>query len=76
MIGRDQAGRTVITLAVDDRLLCQLLGFDAGAEDFEDGGDAELDGPPVLSFDRVPVSRVYRGRRSSSGRQLRKIVHR
>ena len=53
--GRDAAGRTVITLAVDDWLLERLLTFDAGSEDIEDGGydepdDAEeSDGPPSLS---------------------------
>jgi hypothetical protein len=48
----DAVGRTVITLAVDDWLLEQLLTFDAGSEDLEDNGaadpddDAEEDGPP------------------------------
>jgi hypothetical protein len=41
--GRDAAGRTVITLAVDDWLLEQLLAFDADAEEIEDGGDSEPD---------------------------------
>jgi hypothetical protein len=36
--------------------------FDAGSEAFEDGGDAEEDGPAVLSFNRVPPKRAYRGR--------------
>jgi hypothetical protein len=50
--GRDTAGRTVITLAVDDWLLEHLLTFDAGSEELEDNGDAEPDddaeedGPP------------------------------
>jgi hypothetical protein len=59
--GRDVAGRTVIALAVDDWLLDQLLAFDAGAEDLEDGGDdepnddAEEDGRPSASdLDTVP----------------------
>ena len=49
--GRDAAGRTVITLAVDNWLLEQIMTFEAGAEDHEDGGDpepdddAEVDGP-------------------------------
>jgi hypothetical protein len=49
--GHDVTGRTVITLAVDDWLLEQLLTFDAGAEHLEDSGDpepdddAEVDGP-------------------------------
>jgi hypothetical protein len=42
-VGRDTAGRTIITLAVDDWLLEQLLTFDASAEDFEEGGDREPD---------------------------------
>ena len=62
IIGRDMTGRTVIQLAADDRLLDQLMTFDAGAEDLEDSGDAEVDGPAVLSFDRVPARRVYRRR--------------
>jgi hypothetical protein len=37
------AGRVVITLAVDDWLLEQLLTFDGGAEDLEDNGDGEPD---------------------------------
>jgi hypothetical protein len=44
--GRDTAGRTVITLAVDRWLLEQLLTFDAGSEDLEDGGDGEPDDEP------------------------------
>jgi hypothetical protein len=41
LTGRDAASRTLLTLAVDDRLLQRLLTFDAGAEDLEDGGDGE-----------------------------------
>jgi hypothetical protein len=44
--GRDAAGRTVITLAVDDGLLERLLTFDAGSTDLEDGGDGEPDDEP------------------------------
>jgi hypothetical protein len=50
--GRDAVGRRVITLAIEDWLFDQLMTFDAGAEDLEDGGDgepdddAEEDGPP------------------------------
>jgi hypothetical protein len=62
IIGRDTAGRTVIQLVANDWLLDQLMTFDAGSEDLEDGGDDEDDGPAVLSFDRVPARRVYRGR--------------
>ena len=41
--GRDAAGRTVITLAVDDWLLERLLTFDARAEDHQCNGDGEPD---------------------------------
>jgi hypothetical protein len=40
-VGRDIAGRTIIALAVDDRVLERLLSFDAEAADLEDGGDDE-----------------------------------
>ena len=39
--GSDAVGRTVITFAVDEWLLEQLLTFDAGGEELEDNGDAE-----------------------------------
>jgi hypothetical protein len=60
VVGRDDAGRTVIQLAVGDWLLEQLLAFDAGAEDIEDGDDDEPDECQVLSFDRVPARRITR----------------
>jgi hypothetical protein len=53
-MGRDTAGRTLIQLAVDDRVLEKLMTFDAEAADFEDGSDSEPDaddeeaGPPVV----------------------------
>jgi hypothetical protein len=43
LAGRDASGGTLITLAVDDRLLERLLTFNAGFEDLEDGGDVEPD---------------------------------
>jgi hypothetical protein len=61
VIGRDAAGRIVIQVAADDWLLEQLLIFDGGSEDLEDG-DAESDDCRVLSFDWAPVRRIYRGR--------------
>ncbi|HSA82373.1 MAG TPA: hypothetical protein VLE23_16265 [Geminicoccaceae bacterium] len=61
IIGRDAAGRTVTQLAANDWLLDQLMTFNASAEGPEDGGDAEDDGPAVLSFDRGPARRVYGG---------------
>jgi hypothetical protein len=42
-IGRDALGQTVIQLTANDWLLDQLMLFDAGSEDFEDGSDAEDD---------------------------------
>ena len=42
IIGRDEAGRTVIQLSADDSLE-QLMTFDAGSEDLEDNGDGEPD---------------------------------
>ena len=62
IIGRDATGRTVIQLTASDWLLDQIMTFDAGSEDLEDRGDAESDGRVVLSFDRVPARRGYRGR--------------
>ena len=62
VIGRDHTGRTVIQLAVDQSRLEQIMAFDAGATDIEDNGDVGDDGTPVLSFDRMPVRRIYRGR--------------
>jgi hypothetical protein len=39
LAGRDAVGRTLITLAVDDRLLKRPLTFGAAVEDLEDGDD-------------------------------------
>ena len=53
VVGKDDAGRTMILLAVDERVLEKLMTFDAEAADLEDGGDAEPepddeeDGPSV-----------------------------
>ena len=41
VVGKDDAGRTMILLAVDERVLEKLMTFDAEAADLEDGGDAE-----------------------------------
>jgi hypothetical protein len=54
IVGRDAAGRTIVQLAVDDRVLETLMIFDAEAADLEDRGDdepepdEEEDGPPVV----------------------------
>jgi hypothetical protein len=45
--GRDALGRTVITFAIGDWLLEQLMTFNAHAEDLEDGGDTEPDDAEV-----------------------------
>ena len=57
----DVVGRDQITLAVDDWTLEQLLAFGADSEDLEDEDEAD-EGPAVLSLDRVPTRRIYRGR--------------
>ena len=46
--GRDAEGRTIIQLAVDDRVLETLMTFDAEAADLEVEPDDEEDGAPVL----------------------------
>jgi hypothetical protein len=52
IVGTDDAGRTILQLAVDQWTLDQLCAFDAGAEDLEDA-DAELD--PDREIDTAPV---------------------
>ena len=46
--GRDTARRTIIQLAVDDRVLETLMTFDADAAELEPEPDDEEDGPPVV----------------------------
>ena len=48
VVGRDTVGRTIIQLAVDDRVLETLMTFDAEAAELEPEADDEEDGPPVL----------------------------
>jgi hypothetical protein len=48
VVGRDTAGRTIIQLAVDDRVLETLMTFDAEAAELEPEADDEEDGPPVV----------------------------
>jgi hypothetical protein len=48
IVGRDTVGRTIIHLAVDDRVLKTLMTFDAEAADLEAEPDDEEDGPPVV----------------------------
>lgn len=48
IVGRDRAGRTIIQLAVDRRVLDRLMAFGADAAECEDGGDDEpYEVPPV-----------------------------
>jgi hypothetical protein len=68
VVGRDNAGRTIIQLAVDDWVLDKLMGSDADAAEREDGGDAEpdaddeRDGAPFMLPD-VVLPKVIRRRR-------------
>jgi hypothetical protein len=48
IVGRDAAGRTIVQLAVDDRVLETLMTFDADAAELEPEPDDEEDGPPIL----------------------------
>ena len=48
VVGRDTAGRMIIQLAVDDRVLETLMTFDGEAADLEPEPDDEEDGPPVV----------------------------
>jgi hypothetical protein len=61
IVGRDAAGRTIVQLAVDDRLLESLMTFDADAAELEPESDDEEDGPP-LPLDLVPRKLVSRRR--------------
>jgi hypothetical protein len=48
IVGRDAAGRTIVQLAVDDRVLERLLIFDADVAELEPEPDEEADGSPVV----------------------------
>lgn len=64
IVGTNTVGRTIILLAVDNRVLETLMTFDAEAAELEDGGDdefgadAEEDGPPVV-IDLVGQVRAF-----------------
>jgi hypothetical protein len=62
VVGRDTTGRTIIQLAVDDRVLETLMTFDAEAADLEPEPDDEEDSPPVL-LDLVRPRMVERRQR-------------
>lgn len=48
IVGRDTTGRTIIQLAVDDRVLEALTTFDGDAAELEPEPDEEENGPPVV----------------------------
>jgi hypothetical protein len=60
IVGRDTAGRTIIQMAVDDRILEELMMFDADAAELELDPDEE-DGPPTV-VELVQPTIVERGR--------------
>lgn len=66
----------MIQLAANDWLFDQLMTFDAGSEDLEDGSDAEDDGRIVLPFDRVPAKRSAAGGSSSAAGTSRRSSRR
>jgi hypothetical protein len=47
IVGMDAVGRTIVQLAVDDRILETLMIFDADAAELEPEPDEEEDGSPV-----------------------------
>jgi hypothetical protein len=61
IVGRDAVGRTIIQLAVDERVLETLMTFDADAAELEPEPDEEEDGPPVV-VELVRVKMVERRR--------------
>ena len=67
IVGRDAAGRTIVQLAVDDRVFETLMTFDAEAAELEPEADDEEDGPPVV-LDFLPPKVVERRRALASAR--------
>ena len=67
IVGRDAAGRTIVQLAVDDRVLETLLIFDADVAELESEPDAEEDGSPVV-VELVRAKMVERRRALASAR--------
>ena len=66
IVGRDAAGRTIVQLAVDDRVLETLMTFDADAAELEPEPDDEEDGPPVV-LDLTPPKGLGPWRALASG---------
>ena len=67
IVGTDAVGRTIIQLAVDDRVLETLMTFDADAAELEPEPDEEEDGPPVV-VELVRAKMVERRRALASAR--------
>ena len=67
IVGMDAVGRTIIQLAVDDRVLETLMTFDADAAELEPEPDEEEDGPPVV-VELVRAKMVERRRALASAR--------
>ena len=67
IVGRDARGRTIVQLAVDDRVLETLMIFDADAAELEPEPDDEEDGPPVV-VELVRAKIVERRRTLASAR--------
>ena len=67
IVATDAVGRTIIQLAVDDRVLETLMTFDADAAELEPEPDEEEDGPPVV-VELVRAKMVERRRALASAR--------
>jgi uncharacterized protein (DUF1786 family) len=65
IVGRDTAGRTIIQLAIDDRVLETLITFDAESAELEAEPDDEEDGSPVVVELLQP--KIVERRRAVSG---------
>jgi hypothetical protein len=61
-VNSDTAGRTIIQLPIEDRVLETLMTFDAEAAELEPEPDDEEDGPAVTLLDFAGPKVVMRGR--------------
>jgi hypothetical protein len=68
IVGGDATGRTIIQLAVDDRVLETLMMFDAEAAELEPEPDGEEDGPPVVL--ELARPKVVRGKQARASAQV------
>jgi hypothetical protein len=67
VVGRDTVGRTIVQLAVDDRVLETLMTFYADAAELEPEPDEEEDGRPAV-VELVRAKMVERRRALASAR--------